>query len=91
MPILRKNIFKNYYSTLIIVNAAPVAPPPSNVATPKSPNNSNEIVSPAVKSTITSLLYSDIPTTGEMIDPGIGVVPLITSLELTKTPAVVLI
>lgn len=83
------------YSTLIIVRDAPVDPPADKRVATKSIllDNCNEIVSPAVRFTMTSLLKVETLITGLNIEPGIGVVPFSKILEPAPIPsaAVVLI
>ena len=75
----------------MIVRAAPVDPPPTKITVANKPKNWSEIVLPAVKDTIKSLLKLDAATAGDTIEPGIGVVPFSIRREPASSETVVLI
>lgn len=74
-----------------MVSAAPVDPPPTKTIVASKPKNWREIVLPAVKDIIKSLLKLDVAIAGDTIEPGMGVVPLRISLEPASSETVVLI
>ena len=55
-----------------MVSAAPVGPPPTKTIVASKPKNWGEIVLPAVKDIIKSLLKLDVAIAGDTIEPGWG-------------------